>query len=379
MVVSYSAESYVKPGRKSSRREFLTGRATLDTLGDLAAGVGDAGPDARTGPAPSQVRSLLLQVERRAMACQFQVFLPARDDSVGMEAALAALDSVDLWEDRLSIFRDASEISRVNRGAGVQPVTVSPETCRLLTRCVQYHNSTGGAFDITAAPLFRAWGFHRRRGRMPSDSELAAAAQLVGSEHLHIDDESDTAFLDRDGMELNLGSVGKGFALDRCRDVFAGAGVENYLVHGGHSSLLARGNRWLDGDSPGWWVRLRHPLRDELVLAELRLCDRALATSGSGRQFFYHEGRRYGHVIDPRTATPADKVLSVTVSGPSAEQVDALATAFFVMGLDEAAAFCTAHPELSAVFVVAGSRSGSAGLERIGVADEDLRLPGTPQ
>jgi thiamine biosynthesis lipoprotein len=195
---------------------------------------------------------------------------------------------------------------------------------------------------------------------------------------LEIDDDRQTIFFRRPGMELNFGSIGKGLALDLCSATLDRAGVSDYLAHGGHSSMIARGHRDLSGTGDeGWWVALRHPLRPERVLVEIQLKDRALGTSGSGRQFFYHRGTRYGHVLDPRRGRPAEGVLSATVLSPSAEVADALATAFFVMGPDAAEAYCAQYPELSALFVMPDKRRGAVRLVPIQMHDE-LRIPEMP-
>ncbi len=369
-----------KPRRKSSRRDFLKGKAAADALGDVVDEIGASGTTDSAGtasactPAERRREGLLLEVGRRAMACQFQVFAPMRDSAEDMEAILAALDCVDMWEDRLSVFRPQSEISRINRLAPETECVIEPETFELLERCLSYYETTGGAFDITAAPLVRVWGFHARQGRFPTDQELRDALARVGSHHVELNRATHGVRFAHPDMEINLGSVGKGFALDQCAQGLDAAGLNDYLIHGGHSSILARGSRSADGKARGWRVRLRHPLRPEQVLAELRLQDQALATSGSGRQFFYHKGHRYGHVIDPRSGYPADTVLSVTVVGPSGEQTDALATAFFVMGIEATRTLCRSMPELSVVFVRRGPRTGSVVLETIAMDDQSLAV-----
>ena len=369
--------------RKSSRRDFLQGKAAIDALGDIADGID--GPITPLSAAQSPTsrsaarKHLLTEVGRKAMACQFQIFAPSHDDPDVIEAALQALDCVDLWEDRLSVYREQSEISRINRVADLQPCVVEADTLDLLDRCIELWQSTGGAFDITAAPLVRAWGFHIRQGRFPSDEELQHAMEHVGSNHLVLDRAHRSVRFRKPGVELNLGSIGKGFALDRCREVLDSANVTDYMIHGGHSSILARGNRLPDGEQPGWWVTLRNPLRPAQVLAELRLCDSALGTSGSGRQFFYHHGRRYGHVIDPRTGYPAESVLSTTVLGPAAEQADALATAFFVMGIEATRDYCRDHPELAVVFVRPSTRGSTVALELIQLEESDIVLSPSAQ
>jgi thiamine biosynthesis lipoprotein len=363
--------------RKSSRRAFLKGKSALEALEDAAAQVG-GGPEppaaARSDTAGRAAPDgLLMQVGRRAMACQFQIMLAGDRQGSAVDAALEALDRVDEVESQLTVYRDNSEVSQVNRLASRQACPIQRSLLNLIQRCVDLSQRTGGAFDITAAPLVRIWGFHIRQGRLPSDDEIHEALQNVGSHLLQLDEDAQTIFFQRPGLELNFGSVGKGYALDQCASVLDAAPVENYLIHGGHSSILARGSQQQDGQQRGWWIGLPHPLRPDQKLAEILLQDQALGTSGSGRQFFYHRGRRYGHVLDPRSGRPAEGVLSATVLSPRAEQADALATAFFVMGLDAARQYCQQHPELSAVLVCPGGRSGSTVLETIGM-DDNLRV-----
>ncbi len=363
-------------GPKSNRRQFLKGKAALDALQDLQWGsqgplAGDAPP--RSARAHAERRDYLLHVSRRAMACEFQIFLNPGQHAGAIEAATESLDLVDALEEQMTVYRGHSEIMQINRMAAAEPAVVEPRLYELLSRCKQWTVGTGGAFDITSGPLIKLWGFYTRQGRFPDQEEVQATLQRVGSEYLELDDERRTIRFARPGMELNLGSVGKGYALDRCAEVLDAAGVEDYLIHGGQSSILARGCRHDTSEIAPWCIAVRHPLRSQRRLAELIVRDRAVGTSGSGQQFFYHRGRRYGHVLDPRTGAPAEGVLSATVLAPSAAEADALATSFFVMGVDEVHAYCQTHPELSALFVLAGSRQGTVAIETLAL-DQDLTL-----
>jgi FAD:protein FMN transferase len=362
--------------RKTTRREFLKGESARDALANLsfqvgAAGDGPLGPDSSTERAP---RDYLLQVGRRAMACDFHVYLNAGQHGGAVEAASQALDLVEQLEAQLTVFRPESEVSVINRDAAARPSAVEARLFDLLSRCVSWSQATGGAYDITAGPLVKVWGFYTRSGRFPEAGEIAEAMQRIGSQHLELDPERRTIQFARPGMELNLGSVGKGYALDRCAEILEAAGVSNFLIHGGQSSILARGARDSASEVPEWRVALRHPLHSERRLAELRLRQRTLGTSGSGQQFFFHRGRRYGHVLDPRSGRPAEGVLSATVLAPDAAAADALATAFFVLGVDATLAYCETHPELSVVFVLPGARDGTVALETVGMDEHLLQV-----
>lgn len=358
--------------RRTSRRDFLKGRAAARAVQDLADQGGSqlAAPDSAgtEGHAPSY----LIQISRRAMAVEFQVYLNAGQHPDAPEAALAALDLVETLENQMSVFRGESAISDINRRAVDEPVAVEPRLFALFEQAFTLSAETEDAFDPTSGPLSKLWGFHRRQGRFPDENDLRQALGTIGSQWVELDAESRTIHFRKPGVEINLNAIGKGHALDRCTEMLREAGIDDFLIHGGQSSILAAGSRVRgDGPSDGWSVALRHPLRPDKRMAEIRLCDRALGTSGSGVQFFHHKGRRYGHVLDPRTGWPAEGVLSATVIAPTAAQADALATAFYVMGLEKAEQYCSEHEGLSAIMVCPGERSGSVAIHSIGLEDED--------
>ncbi len=167
-------------------------------------------------------------------------------------------------------------------------------------------------------------------------------------QHVEFDAARNAVHFDRPGIEFNLGSIGKGYALDRAAEVITAAGVTRFLLHGGNSSIVARGQ---------WQIGLRHPLKPQQPLGEIKLEDCALGTSGSGTQFFLHDGRRYGHILDPRSGRPAEGMLSVTVAATSGAEADALATAFYVLGVDDAIGYCRNHPGISAVLIAPAASS----------------------
>jgi thiamine biosynthesis lipoprotein len=238
---------------------------------------------------------------------------------------------------------------------------------------------------------------------MPAAEDVGAALVTVGSRHLQLDSATSSVRFLQPGLELNLGAIGKGYALDRAADALVAGGVRDFLIHGGNSSVLTRGGRQspecgirsaesqpavgestIDGSysalrtphsalSPGWSVALRHPLKPDVRLAEFLLCDQALGTSGSGTQFFHYQGKRYGHILDPRSGWPAEQVLSATVIAPTAEQADALSTALYVLGLEPARTFCERRAEISALLVTPSNAAGGIELHPINLADNRWR------
>jgi len=320
-----------------------------------------------------------LVVGREAMACRFEVAFNAGEVPDATEFALDALDLVDEIENRLSVYRDTSELARLNAtaAAGWQPV--SYDVCELLVRARELHAATGGAFDIAAGALVRAWGFLARQGRTPELAALAAAREAAGMQWVEIDPEGRRVRFLRPGVELNPGAIGKGWAIDRALERLVDKGVPSVLVHGGSSSVRAAG---IQGPAVagrrGWRVGLRHPLRPTQRLATITLVDQALGTSGSGTQFFIDRGRRLGHILDPRTGLPAEGVISATVIASRAADADALATALYVLG---EAGIDTIAPQggpVSAILVLPGEAAGSVKLRLANVAEGVLTLDSPP-
>ena len=318
-------------------------------------------------------QTYLLELTRSAMACQFQILLNADEQHAAAETAVSALDLVESLEEQLSVFRPESQITRINQNASIQPQKITAELFQLLKLAKQIWLDSNGAFDITSTPLSRTWGFFKRQSALPPEEEIALAKSNVGCQFLRLEDQS--VYFEKPKLELNLGGIGKGYALDCCHQHFATHNIESYLIHGGHSSILARGNRRnLEAQGRGWQVALKHPLIPDLKLAYLWICNTALGTSGDANQFFYHQGKRYGHVLDPRSGFPVQNTLSSTVLCPSAAAADALATAFFVLGPEHATEYCQQHPETSFMIAKPGTQHRCIELHVYGIDPADLEI-----
>jgi len=359
--------------RLASRRSFLRGRVRSQE---------DFSPEAAIEKEEKSASSTapgvyLIQLTRKAMACQFEVYLNAMGPGTETEAGVAALDLVTELEQQLSAYRYDSEICMLGATAYLRPQVVEPRLYELLKLAVQLYRDTQGAFDITAGPLIKAWGFFDREGKVPAQEDLAAAMSLVGSDRLTLDDQQRTIFFEKEEVELNLGSIGKGYALDRCKESLCEAGVEDFLVHGGTSSVLAQGVRRDGKDRDGWEVGVPHPLRPDRRIGTVHLKGEALGTSGAAFQAFVHEGKKYGHVLDPRTGQPATSVLSATVIAPTAALADALATACYVMGPEETETLLPKYPDVSVLLVKEGRRRGSVETVMLGGMDQRLDLAQT--
>ena len=330
-----------------------------------------------TMPGDADIHSLV--IGREAMACRFEVVFNVGEVPDATALACATLDVVDEIENAFSVYRDTSDLAILNATAasGWQPV--SHEVFALLTRARELHDRTGGGFDIAAGALVKAWGFLQRQGRTPAAEEQAAALAASGMRHVELDPETRRVRFTQPGVEINPGAIGKGWAVDRASDALAAAGVPSMLVHGGQSSVRARGIHGpaLPGRR-GWPVGLRHPLFPGRRLATIALEDRALGTSGSATQFFVDRGRRLGHILDPRTGRPAEGVLSATVIAPTAAVADALSTAAYVLGVAGLETIAPPGGDVAAILVLPGRSPASVRVVMANVAAEMVAIEPGP-
>ncbi|GHT42841.1 FAD:protein FMN transferase [Planctomycetales bacterium] len=297
---------------------------------------------------------MLIAVSRQLMHDDFEVSFDRQRFPQGTEASMDALDEVERLESVLSVFRFDSKISLINQLAKHEPVHLDDELFDLFALCQNVAADTDGAVDITSGLLWKIWGFAKRDGHFPQQDAIQNAKRNTGYYFLQLDTAGKTVSINSGdnnnlALELNFGCVGKGFALDIASRKLIEHDVDRFLFQGGLSSLLAKGSDWKIG--------IAHPLRPGLRLRELELNDAAVSTSGSQKQSFRHHGKRYSHIIDPRTGEPASGVLQVTVlvssdttSGTIASHYPAalaelLSTAFFVLGAEETQQFVKNHRE----------------------------------
>jgi thiamine biosynthesis lipoprotein len=225
---------------------------------------------------------------------------------------------------------------------------------------------------VSAGALSAAWGFTRGPRRVPDPATLAEARERTGQQHLRLDRERRTVSFDRPGIVINLGSIGKGYAIDRAVEkIRAHWWPTSALVHGGRSSVYALGS------PPGrfggrWEVALRNPFEPETPLGVLRLRNRGMGTSGTAFQRFEAGGRVYGHILDPRTGEPADGPASVTALAPTAAEADALSTAFYLLGTEGAASYVAEHPEIGAILIEEGPAAASPRVVTLGLGEGDF-------
>ena len=266
------------------------------------------------------------------MACLYTIDAYAGDADRLARTLDEALDEVDRIDRLMSHYKRESPLSTINRDAATAPVVVEPELFDFIARSIDYSRESHGAFDITVGPLMKAWGFFRGEGRLASDREVEAARELVGSSHVILDSRRHTIRFDRPGVELDLGGIAKGYAVDRIVDMLNAARVTAALVSAGGSTIYGLG---APPGHRGWTVSIQDPTNSREVARDVELRDRALSVAGSSEKSFEVDGVRYSHIMDPRTGRPVQGVLSVAVMTNTGTEGDALDDAFFVLGPEQ--------------------------------------------
>jgi len=290
---------------------------------------------------------------RVSMGCLYSVVVYGSDLARLREAAAAALDEVDRIDRLMSNYKNDSELSRVNREAAKAPVKVDPELFDFIAECLRYSRESEGAFDITVGPLMKAWGFFRGEGRMPGEAELAEARSRVGYRRVILNQKDGTIFFDRAGVELDLGGIAKGYAVDRAVAVLKRCGVTIALLSAGGSTIYALG---APPGKPAWEIEVQDPVERDKIATRVRLKDRALSVSGSYEKFFELNGERYSHVMDPRTGRPVQGVLSVAVVTDDGTSGDALDNVFYVLGAERGRARFSKFHAGEVIFFLPDSR-----------------------
>jgi thiamine biosynthesis lipoprotein len=269
-----------------------------------------------------------LTVAAEAMATRFEVALHSAPEATLRAAAEEALAEIARLEGILSLYQPTSEIAHLNQRAAHEPVRVSNEVFTLLERCVKLSQQTHGAFDITLAPLMKCWRFMNDTGAEPTDEAIAKALACTGTQHLQLNLTDTTVQFAREGVMLDLGSIGKGYALEQAAALLRENEFENFLIHGGTSTVFAHGAQ---ADGTPWRVAVEHPDANQPPLQIIDLKNESLSVSGiGGKSFIDTEGNEQGHVINPRTGRPTQAARVAAVVCESATESDAWATAFLV-------------------------------------------------
>jgi FAD:protein FMN transferase len=273
-------------------------------------------------------RAETIRDARLKMGSRFEITVVTPDPEAGQQAIDAAYAEIDRLESLISEWRPDSEVSAVNRSAGVAPVKVSPEVFRFIRRSLKVSELTGGAFDVTWLSAGRLWDFKAEHPSLPDPRRIREALGGVGWHKVVLDEAHQTVFLTDPRTRIGFGGNGQGFAINRAAFVLKDHGIHDAVLDGSGDLLLLGHNE----HGKPWDVGVGNPRNPGAIVARFSLTETAVTTSGDNEHYFIVDGKRYCHIIDPKTGWPADGVQSVTVFAPDAELADALDTGLFVMG-----------------------------------------------
>ncbi len=262
------------------------------------------------------------------MGSRFEITVTAKNAEIGNSYIDTAVSEISRIEKLISSWDPDSQTSQINRNAGKHPVKVAPELFDLIERANGISKLTDGAFDITYASMDQIWKFDGSMTKMPNENDIKASVARVGYKNIELDKANRTVFLKLPDMKIGFGAIGKGYAADRAKALLMEKGVLSGIINASGDM-----NTW--GKQPNgeaWQVAITNPMNKQEAFALLPISEGAVVTSGNYEKFVNFNGKRYSHIIDPRTGYPSSGVSSVTVFAPKAELADALATSVFVMG-----------------------------------------------
>lgn len=239
-----------------------------------------------------------------------------------------AIEEISRIERLISSWDQNSQTTLINNNAGIQPVKVDLELFNLIKRAIQISKLTDGAFDISYASMDKIWKFDGSMTEMPSEEQIKKSVAKVGYNNIVLNETQQTVFLKNKGMKIGFGAIGKGYAADKAKALLKSKGVPAGIINA--SGDLNSWGKQINGDD--WSVAIKNPLNKNKVFAMLPIYEKAIVTSGNYEKQVSFNGKKYTHIIDPRTGYPSSGIISVSIVTASAELADALATSIFVMG-----------------------------------------------
>ncbi len=266
----------------------------------------------------------------KLMGSRYEISVVAANQDEGDRYIDLAVEEISRIEKSISSWDPDSQTSQINRNAGIAPVKVDAELFGLVERALQISKITDGAFDISYAAMDRIWIFDGSLQQMPDEETIRQSVAKVGYENVVLDKIEQTVFLQLPGMKIGFGAIGKGYSADRAKALLMEAGVAGGMINAS-GDLNCWGEKH---DGTPWMVGITNPLNKNKVFAWFPIQNSAVVTSGDYEKFVVLNGKRYAHIIDPRTGYPSSGLASVSIFAPRAELADALATSVFVMGIE---------------------------------------------
>ncbi|MBD1433021.1 FAD:protein FMN transferase [Sphingobacterium sp. DN00404] len=296
---------------------------------------------------PISFSQQLFKKQTTQMGSVFEFVLVENDSLQAQQYFQLVMNEIERIEDLISEWRPHTQISQVNQNAGIRPVKVNREVFELTKRAIHYAGLTEGAFDVSIAALDKIWLFDGSMEQLPPEDVIRNSVQHVGYQHIILDSINSTIFLEKEGMKIGFGSIGKGYAADKGRELLESLGVVGGIVNAS-GDLSAWGTQ---PDKQPWRIGVSNPFKPHKMIKVLKLQDGAVATSGSNEKFAEIGGKRYSHIINPKTGWPSVGLTSVTVSGPSAEFANFLSTSIMVLGNKQGKKLVEKFPGYKAILV----------------------------
>ncbi len=264
------------------------------------------------------------------MGSDFEITIVDNDQANAENMINIAIEEISRIEKLISSWDKNSQTSLINLNAGVKPVKIDLELFELISRSVKVSNLSQGAFDISYASMDKVWYFDRKMTEFPSIEKIKKSVSKIGYKNIVLNKEDTTVFLKLKGMKIGFGAIGKGYAADRAKDILIKNNVKSGIINAS-GDLTAWG---LKPSGKDWMVAIVNPINKDKVFSWLTIKNKSIVTSGNYEKFINLDGKKYSHIIDPRTGYPTEGILSVTIITDKAELADALATSVFVLGVD---------------------------------------------
>jgi len=281
------------------------------------------------------------------MGGRFDISIVAEDSLTAEQNIDTCIKEISRIEFLISDWKPESQVSEVNRNAGIKPVKVDREVFDLTEQALQLSRETDGMFDISFAAMEKIWKFDGSMKTMPSPEVVKNSVAKVGYKNIVLDSLNCTIFLKLQGMKIGFGALGEGYAGDRCTALMQARGIKAGIIN-------ATGDMATWGKQPNgrrWSIGVTNPFNPDTIFSVLKLHNKAMVTSGSYQKYALIDGKRYAHIINPKTGYPASGLISVSVTGPSAGQANGFSTAMMAMGKEKALAFIKQYPDYQYILI----------------------------
>ena len=283
----------------------------------------------------------------KLMGSRFDITVVSVDEDLGYINIQEAVGEIRRIEKMISSWDDSSETSLINKNAGIKPVKVSLELFKLIERAKQISEITDGAFDISYSSMDKIWKFDGSMTAMPTRAEIAKSVSKVGYKKIILNNKDNTVFLQEPGMKISFGAIGKGYAADKAKELLVSKQVVAGIINAA-GDLTAWGTK---ASGEKWLIGIANPLSKDKIFSWLPILESSVATSGNYEKYVIINGKKYTHIIDPRSGYPSSGINSVSVFAKSAELCDALATAIFIMGTNAGLSLINQLPVTEVIIV----------------------------